>query len=76
MREEVIGSGPPGAGPFSPRSSSACPAAIRSRAAAFSASSSASSCAEPMCSMFRDPRRDDQTSCTAVAPEAVFTVRT
>jgi hypothetical protein len=29
-----------------------------------------------MCSMFRDPRRDDQTTWTAVAPEAVFTVRT
>jgi hypothetical protein len=29
-----------------------------------------------MCSMFRDPRRDDHTTWTAVAPEAVFTVRT
>jgi len=31
----------------------------RPRAAAFSASSSPSSCAEPMRSMFRDPRRED-----------------
>ena len=29
-----------------------------------------------MCSMERDPRRDDHTICTAVAPELVFTVRT
>ena len=33
---------------------------------------SASSCAEPMCSMFRDPRREDHTTWTAVAPDAVF----
>jgi hypothetical protein len=46
------------------------------RAAAFSASSSASSCAGPMCSISRDPRRDDHTTCTAVAPDFVFTVRT
>lgn len=52
------------------------PAASRSRAAAFSASRSASSCAEPRCSMLREPRRDDHTTWTAVAPEAVFTVRT
>ena len=37
---------------------------------------SAPSCAEPMCSMFRDPRREDHTICTAAAPNAVFTVRT
>ena len=40
------------------------------------ASSSASSCAEPMCSIFRDPRRNDHTIWTAVAPDEVFTVRT
>ena len=28
------------------------------------------------CSIERDPRREDHTICTAVAPEAVFTVRT
>ena len=36
----------------------------------------ASSCAEPRCSISRDPRRDDHTTCTAVAPDTVFTVRT
>jgi hypothetical protein len=30
----------------------------------------------PMCSMSREPRREEYTICTAVAPEAVFTVRT
>jgi hypothetical protein len=29
-----------------------------------------------MCSMSRDPRRDEETICTAVAPDAVLTVRT
>jgi hypothetical protein len=29
-----------------------------------------------MCSISRDPRRDDHTICTAVAPDLVFTVRT
>ncbi len=33
--------------------------------AAFKASSPASSCADPMCSMFRDPRREDYTICAA-----------
>ena len=51
------------------------PAVSPCRAAAFSASTSASSCAEPMCSMFRDPRREDHAIWTAVALEAVFTVR-
>ena len=74
IREDVIGSGPPPAG-SRPRSSSSCPAAIRCCAAAFSASSSASSCADPRCSISRDPRRDDHTTCTAVAPDVVFTVR-
>ena len=76
IREEAISSGPDGPGPPSPRSSSVCPAASRCRAAVFSASSSASSCAEPMCSIFRDPRRKDHTIWTAVAPDEVFTVRT
>ena len=38
--------------------------------------SSASSCADPMCLMSRDLRREEYTICTAVAPDAVFTVRT
>jgi hypothetical protein len=29
-----------------------------------------------MCSIERDPRRQDHAICTAVAPETVFTVRT
>jgi hypothetical protein len=28
-----------------------------------------------MCSISREPRRDDQTTCTAVAPDFIFTVR-
>ena len=78
MHEDVIGSGPPG-NPLAlsrPRLSSVCPTANRCRAAAFNASSSASSCADPMCSMSRDPRREECTICTALAPEAVFTVPT
>jgi hypothetical protein len=27
-----------------------------------------------MCSISRDPRRDDHTICTAVAPDLVFTI--
>jgi len=38
--------------------------------------SSASSCADPMCLMSRDLRREEYTIRTAVAPDAVFTVRT
>jgi len=45
-------------------------------AAAFSNSSSASSWAEPRCSMSRELRREERTICTAIAPKAVFTVRT
>jgi hypothetical protein len=33
--------------------------------AAFKASSLASSCADPMCSMSRDPRREEYTICAA-----------
>jgi hypothetical protein len=29
-----------------------------------------------MCSISRDPRLDEQTTCTAVAPDLVFTVLT
>ena len=29
-----------------------------------------------MCSISRDPRREEYTTCTAVAPDPVFTVRT
>jgi hypothetical protein len=50
--------------------------ASRCRAAALSASTSCSSCAEPMCSIRRAPRRFEYTTCTAVAPDAVCTVRT
>jgi hypothetical protein len=78
IREDVIGSGPPcrGAKPLRPRSSSPCPAATFCRAAAFNSSSSASVCADPMCSIFRAPRRFENTIWTAVTPEEVFTVRT
>ena len=47
----------------------------RPAAAVLSAANSTSSRAEPMCSIERDPRRKDHTICTAVAAEAVFTVR-
>jgi hypothetical protein len=43
--------------------------------AALSASSSRSSWAKPRCSML-DARREEYTIWTAIAPEAVFTVRT
>jgi hypothetical protein len=49
--------------------------AIRCRALAFNASSSASSWSEPICAMSRDPRRKDHIIWTAVATEAVFSVR-
>jgi hypothetical protein len=77
IREDVIGSGPPPARPPKPgpRSSQPCPPARRCRATAFSPSSPASSCADPD-SMSSDPRWDEYTICTAVAPDAVFTVRT
>jgi hypothetical protein len=59
-----------------PRSSSTWPAAIRSAATSFSAATSSSLWAEPRCSICRDPRREDHTTWTAVAPEVVRTVRT
>jgi len=58
-----------------PRSNSSWPAASRCCAAVFSASSSCSSCADPTCSIWPDPRREECTTCTAVAPDAVLTVR-
>ena len=76
IREATIFSGAPAAATSSPRSSSACPAANRCQAAAFNACTPASSCAEPKCSMLRDPRREECTICTARAPELVRTVRT
>jgi hypothetical protein len=77
IREDVIGNGPPPlASGCRPRSSSPCPAASRCRAAAFSNSTSASLWAEPRWSISREPRREESTICTAVAPEDVFTVRT
>ena len=76
IREDVIGSGSDPGRAVTPRSSSAWPAANRCSAAAFSAANSASSWAEPRCSIYREPRREDHTICTAVAPEEVFTVRT
>src|SRR5262249_52304727 len=48
----------------------------RCRAAAFSSSTPAPLCADPRCSISRDPRWEEYTICTAVAPEDVFTVRT
>ena len=37
--------------------------------------SSASSCAYPRCSISRDPRSEEHTTCAAVAPDVVFTAR-
>jgi hypothetical protein len=56
-------------------STEVCPAANRV-AAAFRAANSPSWWAEPMCSIERNRLRQDHTTCTAVAPEDVFTVRT
>jgi hypothetical protein len=39
-------------------------------------SASASSCADPTCSISREPRLNEYTICTAVAPDDVFTVST
>lgn len=43
---------------------------------AFNAASSAASCADPTCSRSSEPPRAEYTICTAVAPDAVCTVRT
>jgi hypothetical protein len=61
VRNEAISSGLDDPGADVPRSSSNCPAASRCLSASFSASISVSSRAEPMCSMLRDPRREDYT---------------
>ena len=50
--------------------------AIRCAATAFNTSTSASVCADPRCSMSRDPCRDFHTTWTATAPDEVRTVRT
>ena len=44
--------------------------------AAISTATDAPSCAQPRCSIARDPRREAHTTYTAVAPKAVFTMRT
>jgi hypothetical protein len=72
----MIGNVPGSAPPDSPRSNSVCPPANRSAAAVFKAANSTSSCGDPMCSIEREPMRQDHTICTAVAPDEVFTVRT
>jgi hypothetical protein len=82
VRDDTIGNGPTEAATSTAastprsRSRSPWPPASRCAAAAFNASSSASLCADPTCSISREPRRDEYTICTAVAPDAVRTVRT
>lgn len=49
---------------------------MRCRARAFNTSKSSGVCADPMWSICFDPREDPHTTCTAVAPDAVFTVLT
>jgi hypothetical protein len=71
----MIGNGSEATAAPTPRSSSVSPAASRAAAAAFNAANLWSSCADPTCSIDRDPRREDHTICTAVAPDVVFTVR-
>lgn len=77
IRVDVIGSAAPEfAGLLGNcRSSSPCPATNRCRATALSSSSSASACADPTCSISREPRRCEYTICTGRTPDAVFTVR-
>jgi hypothetical protein len=48
----------------------------RSTATSFNAATSSSLCPEPRCSIRREPRREDHTTWTALAPEDVRTVRT
>ena len=53
------------------------PGLSRYPAISLSAAGSASSWAEPMCSMLRDPHQEEECAiCTAWAPDAVLTVRT
>ena len=70
----MIGSAAPSGRP-SPKSRVSWPACSRCRATAFNTSTSSGVCADPMCSMSRDPRRLECTIWTAVARLAVFTVR-
>jgi hypothetical protein len=49
---------------------------LAGRAVGFKTARSESSCAEPMCSMSRDPGREECTTCAAVAADAVCTVPT
>ncbi len=59
------------------RPSRACPARSATDArSGLSNSTSASSCADPTCSISREPRLNEYTICTAVAPDDVFTVST
>ena len=60
----------------SPKSSSVCPAANRSAAAAFSAANSTSSWADPRCSIDRDPCARTTRPAPRWPPTEVFTVRT
>ena len=77
----------PGSGPVSPGSRLILlvaperrtnePGLSRYPAISLSAAGSASSWAEPMCSMLRDPHQEEECAiCTAWAPDAVLTVRT
>ena len=52
------------------------PGLSRCPATSLSAAGSASSWAEPMCSILRAPFREEYTICTARAPDAVLTERT
>ncbi len=74
--EDVIGNGSSAERSTEPQVELGLPGGQPLAAAAFSAATPASSCAEPRCSILRDPRRVDHTICTAVAPEDVLTVRT
>ena len=82
--------GPPGSPPPTPTESTPTsdrtrlhrnidrlPGLSRYPATSLSAAGSASSWAEPMCSMLRDPHQEEECAiCTAWAPDAVLTVRT
>ena len=61
--------------PTAPRSNHSCPAATRCRAAAFKASSLASSCSDPSCSVSLEPPRRLH-DLDRGRPETVFTVPT
>ena len=71
----VIVNGSEPVGGLTPKSRKAWLAASSPAAAAFGAANSSSSWADPTRPIEREPRREDHTICTVVAPEAVFTVR-